>query len=262
VIELDTTYRLVDGRIETTNAAAGPWDPELQHGAAPAALLTWAAERIESSTPTRVARMTIDLIRPVPIAPLELHTHITREGRKILTASIRLFADEREVARASVLKIRLGEESDDAGPPLDLPGPEAASPLAGPSPTPCAFLDGISMRVARGVGLVGGPAAIWFRVDRPVIEHETTSALMRAAVCADFCNGASAVLDPRKWSFINADISLNLARTPVGEWILLDARTWPGQCGSALAFARLADTNGWFGRASQSLIIERRGAST
>ena len=81
---------------------------------------------------------------------------------------------------------------------------------------------------------------------------------MRAMVAADFCNGKAAVLDFRHWTFLNADLTVNFAREPVGEWILLDAESWIGPDGAGLSMARLADSRGYFGRAIQSLVIERR----
>ena len=42
----------------------------MQHGSPPAALVVWAAERIATPAPMRVARVTVDLMRPVPVAPL------------------------------------------------------------------------------------------------------------------------------------------------------------------------------------------------
>ena len=67
-----------------------------------------------------------------------------------------------------------------------------------------------------------------------------------------------AVLDFRQWTFLNADLSVNFARQPVGDWILLDAESWIGPDGAGLAMARLADERGYFGRAIQSLVIEKR----
>ena len=77
-------------------------------------------------------------------------------------------------------------------------------------------------------------------------------------IAADFCNGTSAALDFREWTFINADLTVSMAREPVGEWVLLDAECWIGSDGAGLAVARLADTSGYFGRAAQSLVIEKR----
>jgi hypothetical protein len=66
------------------------------------------------------------------------------------------------------------------------------------------------------------------------------------------------VLDFRQWTFINGDLTVSLAREPVGEWILLDAETWAGPDSVGLAAARLADREGYFGRAAQSVLFDKR----
>jgi len=80
---LDAIYKLDHGRVLTSPFAAGPWNSSTQHGAAPAALVAWAVENIAAPQSTQVARLTIDLLRPVPVAPLSIETNIIREGRKI-----------------------------------------------------------------------------------------------------------------------------------------------------------------------------------
>src|SRR5277367_1546295 len=97
----------VDGdRVAVHPNAAGPWDPTMQHGSAPASLVVWAAEAIATPVPMRIARVTIDLMRPVPLKPLTLETEVLREGRKIQLCAIRLRADGVIVVAASVLKIK------------------------------------------------------------------------------------------------------------------------------------------------------------
>ena len=91
-----------------------------------------------------------------------------------------------------------------------------------------------------------------------MIEGETVSQAVRAIVAADFCNGTSAALDFRDFTFLNADLTVSMTREPVGEWILLDAESWIGPEGAGLAMARLADRGGYFGRCVQSLVIEKR----
>lgn len=234
----------------------------MQHGGAPASLVAWAAEQIPTREPMRVARITIDLLRPVPIAPLTIRTDVVREGRKIQLCSIALLADGVEVTRASVLKIRADAPMlpDDIGQErIELPGPQA-----GEAPTELlggqsnAFIRGLSLRIVRGGFRQPGPGAVWFRAQRPVVAGQPLSPLMRAAMTSDFCNGVSSVLDFHQWTFINADLTISLARMPVGDWILLDAQTWLGDQGAGLAFAKLGDERGYFGRAIQSMVIERR----
>jgi acyl-coenzyme A thioesterase PaaI-like protein len=121
---MDAIYRVDGNRVETSPNAAGPWDSNMQHGSAPAALVTWAAEAIPTSVPMQIVRVTIDLLRPVPVAPLTVETEVLREGRKIQLCAIRLLADDVVVVRATVLKVRadhLQLPSDIAEAPIDVP---------------------------------------------------------------------------------------------------------------------------------------------
>lgn len=258
---MEPIYRVEGATAVTSAFAGGPWDPGLQHGAAPSSLICWAVERLPTTAPMRVARLTVDLMRPVPVAPLEIETEVLREGRKIQLVGVRLLADGTEVVRASVLRVRRLEQAlpiETPWPPLELPVPDDSPDPAdtGLSHTP--FLSGLSFRVARGGFRKPGPAAVWFRAHRPIVEDAALSPLMRAAIAADFCNGTSAVLDFTQWTFINGDLTVSLAREPVGEWILLDAETWAGPDSTGIAAARLADRDGYFGRAVQSVLFEKR----
>ena len=257
---MDAIFRVDGNRVVTSPDAAGPWDPRMQHGSAPASLVVWAAEAIPTPVPMQIARVTIDLMRPVPVAPLTIETEVLREGRKIQLCAIKLLADGVVVVGASVLKIKthapaLPPEIGDV--PVELPGPDQSmvepANHAGSPFTKC-----ISMRAARGRFGMVGPASIWFRIDQPLIAGSPVSQAMRAVVAADFSNGTSSALDFREWTFINADLNVNFARQPVGEWILLDGECWIGPDGAGLAMSRLADQHGYFGRAVQSLVIEKR----
>jgi hypothetical protein len=258
---MEWTYRVEGDTAASSALAGGPCDPKLQHGAAPAALVAWAVEQVPTPVPMRVARLTLDLMRPVPVSPLAIETDVLREGRKIQLVAARLLSEGKEVVRASALRVRRHEQSlpDTACcPAVDMSRPEFARQpdVVGLGNTP--FLSGITMRLARGSLGRTGPAAVWYRADRAIVDCAAISPLLRAAITADFCNGTSSVLDFDEWTFINADLTLSLAREPVGEWILLDAETWAGPDSIGLASARLADTTGYFGRAVQSLLFERR----
>src|SRR5262249_26125394 len=103
---MEAIYRVEGASIETSALAGGPWDPKLQHGAAPASLICWAVERLPSPAPMRVVRLTVDLLRPVPVAPLTIETDVLREGKKIQLVAVRLLANGNEVVRATALRIR------------------------------------------------------------------------------------------------------------------------------------------------------------
>lgn len=258
---MEAIYKVEGAGVLTSAFAGGPWDPKLQHGAAPSSLVCWAVERLPSPVPMRVARLTVDLMRPVPVAPLTVETEVLREGRKIQLVAVRLLADGTEVVRASALRVRrLPQElPPEAGrPALDIAEPEECRDPTENDLSRTPFLSGLGMKVARGSFHLPGPASVWYRATRPIVDGAAISPLMRAAIAADFCNGTSAVLDFAQWTFINGDLTLSLAREPVGDWILLDAETWAGPDSIGIAAARLADRDGYFGRAVQSVLFEKR----
>jgi hypothetical protein len=259
---MDYAYELDGDVAHSTPFTAGPWGP-MQHGGAPGSLIARTAEMTPSLTPMRIARLTIDLMRPVPIAPLTIQRTIVREGKKLQLLQINLLADGVEVTRASVLRLR--REPTELPPeavaePMELPPPEEGSTpeFRLGRPTGPNFNAGLESKFVAGMWGKPGRASVWHRFTKPVIKGEVLLPSMRAAITGDYCNGTSSFLDFNHWTFINADLQVSLARDPVGEWILLDTQTYPGPDGGGHAFARLADRQGWFGRAGQSVIFERR----
>ena len=257
---IDAVYRVEGNRVISSPHAAGPWNPHMQHGSAPSALVTWLAEQMPTASPMAVSRVTVDLMRPVPVAPLTYEIEVLREGRKIQLVGIRLLSNGTVVVNATVLKIRIAEQPlppDIGDAPLTVPLPDHPG-LAEPKDHSSPFVSGVTIRAVHGGFLTLGPGAIWYRANRAIIEGQPISQVMRAMIAADFSNGSSSVLSFKEWTFLNADLTVNLARPPVGDWVLLDSESWIGPDGAGLAASKLADKNGYFGRAVQTLVIERR----
>lgn len=258
---MNSVFRVDGDAVAVRPFAAGPWNTSMQHGGAPASLAVWAAEQLPAPAPMRVARLTVDLLRPVPIAPLTLRTEVLREGKKIQLIAVHIEHEGKEVSRANILRVRRGGpefaevELTDA---LDLPPPDNVEDRRAPERSAQSFGAGFTLRPVRGEFGKPGPAAIWFKHARSFVEGHDDSPAMRAAAVSDFSNGISSELDFAKWTFINADLTVFLVREPVGEWILLNAQTWLGNDGGGMAAARLADRRGYFGRAMQNLIVEKR----
>jgi hypothetical protein len=250
-----------DGETAAPSAyAAGPWDSGLQHGGAPSALIAAIVDAMPSPVPMQVVRLNLDLIRPIPIAPMIVRTQVVREGRAIQLVEARIEIGGKETIRGAVLRMRsepsrfeTSAAPTGAAPPDECPPPDG-SIIAMDRPSFGAIMD---FRVARGT-MWAGRSAVWFRMKHPLIAGQALSPLMRAVAAADFGNGSSAALDFQNYTFINADLSVHLARQPAGEWILLDAETQLGPAGRGLATSRLADEHGYFGRAAQSLVIAPR----
>ncbi len=239
--------------------ARGPWDPNSQHGGAPAALLARAIEHHEPDPALRVARLTIELLRPVPIGRIEVQTRTARPGKKVQLVEASLLADGTEVARAVGLRIR--EK------PLELPEAALATERLESGPEGRQFVfertgpDGFGSAmdiVVSGGGIDRpGPATVWFRLRVPMVAGEAVSPLMRVAAAADFGNGISSVVSwDAGWVFINPDLTVYLNREPAGEWVALDARTYASGDGIGFAESALYDEQGRIGRSVQSLLFD------
>jgi hypothetical protein len=248
-----------------TPLARGPWSKEAQHGGAPAALLARAVERFEDGERLFVARLTIELLRPVPISPLALRTRFVRPGRKVQLVEASLFAGEVEVSRCVGLRMRRA-----AVPlPADLPAsPPPRGPGSGVESMPPwaehvsyeAFHNrAVEHRFVAGTFEQPGPATDWIRLRVPLVAGEETSPLCRVAAAADFGNGVSWVLHRKDgYEFVNPDLTIALHRHPEGEWVCIDSATDVGPHGTGLAESRLFDERGAIGRGVQTLIIEKR----
>ena len=178
--------------------------------------------------------------------------------------SARLTGSGKELARFTALAQR---END-----LAFPGPLDGHPLPqAPKPPDESqfermpfsrglpgYADLVETRIASGT-FFRGRCAVWFRLQRPLIEDEPPGGYQRVAVAADSGNGISAVLDFGRYLFVNSDLTINLLRRPLGEWICVDARTLLSPNGCGLAESQLFDQTGLIGRATQSLAVRERG---
>lgn len=255
-----TLFELHDDKFLPTGLSRGPWSPHALHGGPPAALIARAIERHEPSN-LFVARLTVELTRPVPLEPLTLSVRTTRPGKKVQLLEASLRTEAHEVARATALKIR----QTDVPLPADVPH-DTASVLP---PEQGAAVEGFGHyhegfhshatehRFVKGAFLTLGGATDWIRLKYPVLEGEDPSPLCRVMAAADFGNGISAVLGP-SYTFLNPDLTVYLHRYPRGEWVCLDARTRVEPNGVGMAESRLFDRDGPIGRAVQSLIVEAR----
>ncbi|WP_315724865.1 MULTISPECIES: thioesterase family protein [unclassified Bradyrhizobium] len=258
---MTAVYQVTRNIAIPTSYAGGPWSPSVQHGAALAGLVTWAAEQIQVSPPMHIVRITIEFLRPAPIRAMEIKTDVDRAGRKAHMVTIRLISDGVELVRARVLRMRsadLGFPANQSNIPLNVSGPDMAydDPEINENPNP--FFSGVSMRFAREIERRPGYGAVWLRIIRSFIEGEQISPVVRAAIAADFTSGPSAIVDFNSWSYANSDLSIFLTRPPADDWILLNAEAWLGEHGTAIASSRLADARGYFGRATQTCLIEPR----
>lgn len=244
-----------------TELARGPWDPDAQHGGAPAALLGREIERCPAAGEMLVARVTVEFLRPVPLAALRARTRMLRPGRRVQLVEASLDAGGVEVCRATALRIRRdpGVVEAVAGEEDRLPAPELGRVAVGPvARGQTTFVtEGCEVRFVSG-DYGAGPAQAWIRLRVPLLAGEEPSPLQRTLAAADFGNGVSAALDWTSHLFVNSDLTVYLERPAVGEWIGLDSRTRIDAAGTGTAESVLHDERGRIGRSLQSLYVDRR----
>ncbi|MEA2249918.1 MAG: hypothetical protein QOG70_160 [Solirubrobacteraceae bacterium] len=242
-----------------TGHARGPWDPDQLHGGAPAALVVEALQR----EGFLLARVTFEFLAPVPMAPLRVEAATTRPGRNLELAEAELSADGRPVLRARATRLRRSSVDlpaiDDAR--AVPPGPETGAPS--PFPADPRHDEGfhrtaMDIRFVDGAGFGPGPARVWFRLVRPLVDDAPASPMARVVAAADFGNGVSRVLEFDEFLFVNTDLSVHVHREPVGEWVMLDARTRVEPHGAGLAHSALSDERGPLGLSAQSLFVAQR----
>lgn len=210
----------------------------------------------------QVVRLTVEILRPVPIAELGVACKVVHAGRKlrVVEATMR-DAGEKVLLRARALALRVAN--------VPLPDQPVQAPPPGPRESQAFDLpffaretnyhQAMEMRVARGQW-GKGPMAAWMRMRMPLVAGETPSPLQRVMTAADSGSGVGVALDMRRHTFVNPDLTVYLHRLPKGEWVCLDAVPITEHSGIGLADTRLYDEHGAIGRGLQSLVIQEREA--
>jgi hypothetical protein len=253
----DAFYALDGDRATPSELTRGPWDPDAQHAGPPSALLARAIELCEPREGMRVGRVTVEILAPVPIAPLTLSASVVRPGRSVEMVEASLTGPDGDVMRARGWRlaetgITADWEQDEAP-----PGPEDAAALEFfATGERVGWHTAMEILFARGKFLEPGPATVWMRPRVALVEGEEFTPLQRVMVAADGGNGVSAPLDWSGFIFINTDLTVHLLRPPVGEWVCLDAVTHVD--GIGMTDTALWDERGRIGRAAQTLLVQAR----
>ncbi|QIY57842.1 thioesterase family protein [Streptomyces sp. RPA4-5] len=258
----ESFYRpLGDGLYASSPSTAGPWSPKAQHGGPPSALMGRAFEQHAAREGFRIARVTLELPRPVPVGDLRAEVRTLRSGGRTELLEGELTSDGESVLMARAWRVagspadtpRLRPVSD----PPQLPHPQPAHTMAD------AHLDGymsaMEWRFAPGDGFdTPGPGTAWARQRIPLVAGEEDTPLTRALTLADSSWGVAFELDHRQQFVINTDVTLALHREPVGEWLCVRSATAASPGGSGLALGQLDDRDGDCGRVLQTLLVADR----
>jgi hypothetical protein len=243
---------------ESTEITCSNWDPAIQHGSPPLALLTKAITRLVDS-PLRVARVTLDILGAIPVAPVKVRAWVERPGRRIslLVAEMTpVDGAARPVARVTAWAVATGDTRDvasDRYPPLvegeKQPLPHNWWGLTG-------YLGSVEWR--RQVDDPSGAAVFWLSPRGELVDGEETTPLDKLMLAVDSSNGVGSVLDFQRFLFMNTDTVVHLHRLPVGEDFALRARGSIGPDRVGVTSAEIFDRSGFIGVCTQTLLVQRR----
>ena len=255
----DALYEPVsDGVVRATRHTTGPWSADAQHAGPPAALLGGA---MQAAVDLPLARVTVEILRPVPITTLRVATTVARPGGRVTMVEGSLADDDGPCLLARAWGIRTTELD------LHVPAPEAPLPAPDRAGTEPFFDVGVDvgwhtameLRFLSGGGFADhGPATMWGRPRVDLVAGRPWHPLERVLVLADAGNGASASADVQQWMFINTELTVHLTRHPDGDWVALDAHSVYEPHGVGAAFSTVHDERGPIGRAAQSLFLGPR----
>lgn len=247
------------GRYASTGHTAGPWVAGNQHMGPPSALLARELEALPSAAPMAISRVTVEILGPVPVAEVEVTAEVVRPGRSVELLRARMSAGGRAVAECAAWRVVVSDTTAvRTGDGPALPGPEAGEPMPRPEGWGPGYLDAMEWRALSGSLGVPGPATVWGRQRVDLVAGEPPSPLQRLLVLADSGNGVSGLLDPRRWFFINTELTVHPHREPEGEWIGMDAHTVIGARGTGTAHTVLHDRSGPVARGAQALLVRPR----
>jgi hypothetical protein len=237
-------------RLVPTPWARSPWSDEMVNGHHVGGLIAWGAERDSPDPDLQLSRLTVDMVRPVPMRPLRVLARRVRDGRRLRAVDASVVDGDVEVARGSALLLRRSEHP--GGEPWapqtwDVPPPEAVEGASGP----------LSFEIRQVADWNGRQGRVWLREKVPFVAGEPLSPVLRAALMADFANPV-ANSGRGGLEFINADLTLYLARDPVGEWIGVESTGHVGADGVGVGTAWMYDRDGRIGSCTAAALADPR----
>ena len=253
---------VTDGaRLVPTALSRGPWSPDALHGGSVAAVVVRSVERsVPAEDGLSISRLSLDLVRPVTTAPLEVTSTLVRPGRRVQLIDSVVTQGGLEVTWGRTLRIVADPEGEPVVPSVpedpSPPGPGSGESIPSTRESWAGLHNqGMEIRFVGGRFDRPGPATAWFRLRVPVVDDEPASPVQRAVAAADFGNGIGAELEFATNSFVNPDLTVSLHRHPVGRWVCVDTRTRFGPRGVGAAESALWDERGRIGRAVQDLLV-------
>lgn len=249
-------YFRADGdSLRPSASARSSWSGDQLHGRLIVGALARAVHA-HAEEGMQCARLTVDLSRPTPLAPVTMTSAVVRSGRRARTVHAAVRSGPDTTARAFALFLRQGED-----PPGDVWNTPAWDAPHADEMEPFAAEGGVRLpwdvRDVTGWGLVSArPTRVWLRDTRPLVDGETMLPFVRLAMVADAVNplGNSGT---RGLRHVNADVTMQVAREPAGDWFGFEVAARMAAAGVAVSACILHDRRGPVGLVTASALATR-----
>lgn len=266
----DSYYEVLDDsdplgeKLCATDLVRSTWSSHIQHAAPVSALLVRALERCAARDDTRLSRVAVDLLGPVPAeGDFWVRSQVERPGKQIELIGAEMLASgpdgkPRPAARASGWRLQQLDTADVV---------RAAAPTLPP------LAEGRSRNLEKDWDrnyvhsldwrwltppLNEGPGESWIKPTVNLVDGETMTQLERLFAVADCANGIGSKLDITKWTFLNTDLVVHVHRVPDGDWVGIRAETNYGPDGIGTTVGTLFDERGAVGAIQQSVLVRPR----
>ena len=255
-----------DGMFVGNDPARGPWAADHCHAGPVSGLIARAAEAL-AGPGKMLTRLTVDFLRPLPIAGMRIEARSERATRTLSTTQVKLFGHDGTLC-ATATSMHLARQSYGAIPtvpvsPPDFAGarPGAFSSTAGHHSLPM-FGNFVEVALPPGETSDPGPTTLWMRTP-PLLAGEVPSPVQSLCPLADCGNAISRNAELDEIGFMNTDLTLQVHREPESDWLASQAVShWHGS-GIGMSHAVLSDRAGPVAVAMQTLVLRpvRGGAA-
>lgn len=252
-------YVVDEGVVIPTDWASGPWFGTQQHGACLLGLLAHFLEQVPTHAPMRFTRITADLSRPVPMEPMAVEARALRDGRRVQSLEATISVAGEIVSRALATRIRFEPGLVPGGIIPEGPAGDAAPPLASVETSYRMSVPSFQDRVEARDLDNSAPTEwrTWHRLRGSLVEGEVASPTVRLASIADMVRSSSNVLGP-DWISINPEVTLQIEREPLGEWICVVSTVRLTDDGIGMSEGVLYDESGRVGSSAKATLNYRR----
>lgn len=238
--------------------ARGPWSPDHCHAGPVAGLVARAAEQAVGAD-KMLTRLTLDILRPLPLDGLRVVAEVTRNTRTLATTlivvedlqgSLCLQASSMHLVRKDLGEVPTAQV---AAPKLEeaTPGPFVIGKGLHGLPS---FGQFVETAYPPGSVFGPGPKTVWMRTP-PLLAEEEMSSIQSLCALADCGNGIAWNARPSEMGFMNTDLTIQIHREPQSDWLASEALAHWQDNGIGMSQANLYDTRGPVAVALQTLVL-------